>query len=107
MLTNTTYGGLSGTNVFWDFVELPSQIMENWCYEKQSLELFARHYQTDEHIPMMFIEKLKKLALSTRVTSPQTIGFGFLDLSYHSKDATAIIDVKGHESAILKGAVYK
>ena len=103
MLANTTYGGLSGTNVFWDFVELPSQIMENWCYEKQALELFARHYQTDEHIPMDFIEKLKKLAhFQQGLQTLRQLGFGFLDLTYHSKDATAIKDVKGHESAILK-----
>ena len=46
MLANTTYSGLSGTSVYWDFVELPSQIMENWCYEKEALELFAFHYET-------------------------------------------------------------
>ena len=104
MLANTTYGGLSGTNVFWDFVELPSQIMENWCYEKQALELFARHYQTDEHIPMEFIEKIKKLThFQQGLQTLRQLGFGFLDLSYHSKDATTIKDVKGHESAIQKG----
>ena len=47
MLANTTYKGLSGTNVSWDFVELPSQLLENWCYEKEALELFAKHYKTD------------------------------------------------------------
>jgi len=46
MLANTTYPSLSGTNVYWDFVELPSQILENWCYEKEALELFATHYET-------------------------------------------------------------
>ena len=103
MLANTTYAGLSGTNVFWDFVELPSQIMENWCYEKQALELFARHYQTDEPIPMEFIEKLKKLAhFQQGLQTLRQLGFGFLDLSYHSKGATAIKNVKAHESAILK-----
>src|SRR5699024_3882787 len=62
MLANTTYPGLSGTNVYWDFVELPSQLMENWCYEKETLELFAKHYQTGELIPMEYVEKIRKAA---------------------------------------------
>ena len=103
MLANTTYGGLSGTNVYWDFVELPSQIMENWCYEKQALNLFAIHYQSDEPIPMEFVEKLKKLThFQQGLQTLRQLGFGFLDLSYHSKEATAIKDIKTHESAILK-----
>lgn len=103
MLANTTYGGLSGTNVFWDFVELPSQIMENWCYEKQALNLFAKHYQSDEPIPMEFVEKLKKLAhFQQGLQTLRQLGFGFLDLSYHRKEATAIKDIKTHEIAILK-----
>ena len=59
MLANTTYPSLCGTNVAWDFVELPSQLMENWCYEKEALELFARHYESSEVIPMHWIEKIK------------------------------------------------
>src|SRR5690606_9832479 len=51
MLANTTYPSLSGTSVYWDFVELPSQIMENWVYEPETLALFAKHYQTGETIP--------------------------------------------------------
>ena len=60
MLANTTYSALSGTNVFWDFVELPSQIMENWCYQPESLALFAKHYKTQEVIPQEMVEKIKK-----------------------------------------------
>jgi peptidyl-dipeptidase Dcp len=52
MLANTTYNSLSGTSVSWDFVELPSQVLENWCYEKEALELFAKHFETGELIPM-------------------------------------------------------
>ena len=62
MLADTTYSSLSGTSVFWDFVELPSQIMENWCYQPEALELFAIHYKTDEVIPSEMIRKIKKAA---------------------------------------------
>ena len=65
-LANTTYGGLSGTNVYWDFVELPSQIMENWCYEKEALELFAKHYRSQEVIPWNTLIKLKKQLIFSR-----------------------------------------
>ncbi len=102
MLANTNYGVLSGTNVYWDFVELPSQIMENWCYEKEALELFARHYQTDKVIPMEFIHKIKKAAhFQQGLQTLRQLGFGFLDLSYHDSQATDIQDIKQHETAIL------
>ena len=62
MLANTTYPSLSGTSVFWDFVELPSQVLENWCYEKEALKLFATHYETGEVIPMSLVKKIKESA---------------------------------------------
>ncbi len=60
MLANTQYKSLSGTSVSWDFVELPSQILENWCYEKEALELFAKHYQSDELNPLTLVKKIKE-----------------------------------------------
>ena len=98
MLANTTYPTLSGTNVYWDFVELPSQILENWCYEKEALELFAKHYDTGEVIPMDLIEKIKKS--STFHEGMQTlrqISFGLLDMSWHGQNPSNIIDVKKQE----------
>ena len=100
MLANTVYPSLSGTSVAWDFVELPSQIMENWCYEKEALALFAKHYKTGESIPMELIDKIK--AASTFQQGMQTLrqlSFGLLDMSWHGVDPTEINDVKQHETA--------
>jgi len=100
MLADTVYPSLSGTSVAWDFVELPSQIMENWCYEKEALALFAKHYETGESIPMELIDKIK--AASTFQQGMQTLrqlSFGLLDMSWHGVDPTEINDVKQHETA--------
>lgn len=103
MLANTTYPSLSGTSVFWDFVELPSQVMENWCYEKEALELFATHYKTGEVIPMDLVEKIK--ASATFLEGIQTLrqlSFGLLDMSWHGVDPTNILNVKAHENKAFK-----
>tara|TARA_R110002096_G_scaffold2186_2_gene11556 strand:- start:13530 stop:15566 length:2037 start_codon:yes stop_codon:yes gene_type:complete len=103
MLANTTYPSLSGTSVFWDFVELPSQILENWCYEKEALELFAKHYKTGETIPMDLVQKIKES--STFHEGMQTLrqlSFGLLDMSWHGQDPKQIKDVKAFESDMFK-----
>ena len=98
MLANTTYPSLSGTSVYWDFVELPSQIMENWCYEKEALELFARHYETGEIIPMDLVEKLRASAtFQEGMATLRQLSFGLLDMAWHGGDPTSITDVKSHE----------
>ncbi len=103
MLANTTYPSLSGTQVFWDFVELPSQLMENWCYEKEALELFAKHYQTGEVIPMELIEKIKKAAnFHEGMQTLRQLSFGLLDLSWHAGDPSTITSVKAHEVEAFK-----
>lgn len=84
MLADTVYGSLSGTSVFWDFVELPSQIFENWCYEKECLDLFARHYQTGQVIPKEYIEKLKESATYHEAyATVRQLSFSLLDMSWH------------------------
>ncbi|WP_223032931.1 M3 family metallopeptidase [Hanstruepera marina] len=98
MLANTTYPSLSGTSVFWDFVELPSQVLENWCYEKEALELFATHYETGEVIPMELINKIKASAtFHEGMQTLRQLSFGLLDMSWHGQDPSQITNVKVHE----------
>ncbi len=98
MLADTTYPGLSGTSVYWDFVELPSQVLENWCYEKEALELFARHYETGEVIPMELVTKIKESATFMEgMATLRQLSFGLLDMSWHAKDPGNIKNVKEHE----------
>ncbi len=100
MLANTVYPSLSGTSVYWDFVELPSQILENWCYQKETLELFATHYQTGEVIPMELIEKIKASAtFHEGMQTLRQLSFGLLDMAWHGSDPSAMKDVKEFEKA--------
>jgi peptidyl-dipeptidase Dcp len=86
MLADTQYPTLSGTSVKWDFVELPSQFLENFCYEPEFLKTFAKHYKTGEVLPD---EKIEKIAQSKNfMEGYQTLrqlGFGLLDMNYHTK----------------------
>ncbi|GAB5526061.1 MAG: M3 family metallopeptidase [Roseivirga sp.] len=103
MLANGTYGSLSGTSVYWDFVELPSQILENWCYEKECLDLFAKHYETGEPIPEELIQKIKDSAnFMEGYQTMRQLGFGKLDMAWHGQDNSAVEDVAAFERAILE-----
>ena len=104
MLANTTYPSLSGTSVYWDFVELPSQVMENWCYEPEALALFAKHYETGEIIPQHYVEKIKESAsfLEGMATLRQ-LSFGLLDMAFHSNKPTEIKDIKTFEKEAFDG----
>ncbi|MBU0553966.1 M3 family metallopeptidase [Myxococcota bacterium] len=84
LLTEATVESLAGTDVAWDFVELPSQIMENWCWSKPALDLFARHFETDEPIPDALFAKLKA-GRTFRAASAQArqLGFCAVDLALH------------------------
>lgn len=98
MLPNTIYESLAGTNVYWDFVELPSQFYENFCYEPEALELFAKHYETGEIIPQELIDKVKNA--SSYMDGYQTmrqLSFGLLDMAYHANDPSTITAVQEFE----------
>lgn len=103
LLANTTYPGMSGTSVYWDFVELPSQLMENWCYEEEMLARFAKHYQTGETLPKKFIDKIKlsRQFLEAMATVRQ-LGFSFLDMAWHSQDPSAVTSLKEFENEQFK-----
>lgn len=108
MLANTIYPSISGTNVFWDFVELPSQVLENWCYEKEALEIFAKHHKTGEVIPDELIQKIKKSAtFHEGMATLRQLSFGMLDMSWHSINPSKIDNVKEHEEkAFLNTQLY-
>jgi len=99
MLANTTYPSLSGTSVYWDFVELPSQIMENWCYEPEALALFAYHYETGEMIPMELVRKIKESAsFQEGMATMRQLSFGLLDMGWHGQDPSNITNIKTFET---------
>lgn len=97
VLANTIYPNLSGTSVKWDFVELPSQFLENFCYEPEFLKTFAKHYQTGEILPD---EKIQKISDSKNFMegyqTMRQIGFGLLDIAFHS-ESEKVGDVKTFE----------
>lgn len=85
MLANTAYPSLSGTSVYWDFVELPSQILENWVYESETLGFFAKHYQTGENIPQVYVDKIKESSnFLEGLATVRQLSFGLLDMGWHA-----------------------
>jgi oligopeptidase A len=102
-LSRVPVRSLAGTNVPWDFVELPSQIMENWTMEQEALHMFARHYETGESVPEALFEKMKR-ARTFRAANAQVrqIGFGMVDLKLHREfDPDASQDVMEFARDIL------
>ena len=93
MLSNVTYKSLASPNVLWDFVELPSQIMENWLGEKETLQLFAKHYETGEIIPDSLIEKIKTSStFNAGINGLRQLTFGFLDMAWHTGNPNNFTD---------------
>ncbi len=108
MLANTNYVELSGTNVKRDFVELPSQVMENWAMEPEYLKSFAKHYETGEVIPNELIEKLKRAQnYQAAYMNVRQLSFGYLDMAWHTVTDTVTTDVKSfEEKAWAKTQLY-
>jgi len=99
LLSNCTYAGLASPRVEWDFVELPSQIMENWVLEEEALSLFAFHYQTGEVMPKELIEKVKSAQNYMKGWSNiRQLTFGMLDMDWYTADPATITDVKAFEA---------
>jgi peptidyl-dipeptidase Dcp len=105
MLTDCTYESLSGTNVKRDFVELPSQIMENWAWEKEWLDMWAAHYKTGEKIPEAILVKLREsLTYNEGYASMRQLSFGFLDMAWHTLKEPFNGDIVAFERAAMVAA---
>lgn len=103
MLAKGNYESLTGTSVYWDFVELPSQILENWCFEKECLDLFARHYETGEKIPEDLVEKIKKASnFQQGYQTVRQISLGLLDMAYHMTEPEKINAIPSFENDVME-----
>ncbi len=105
MLAEGKYKSITGTNVYWDFVELPSQIMENWVKEKECLDLFAHHYETGEAIPESLVDRIRESArFMEGMQSLRQLSFGLLDMAYHGHLPVDLSDIKALEAVVMKPA---
>lgn len=103
MLAEGTYPSLTGTSVYWDFVELPSQIMENWCYEPEALALFAKHYETGEVIPKDKIDRIVESATFLEgYATVRQLSFGYLDMTWHHATSEISQSVSELEESVFK-----
>ena len=103
LLSNVTYRSLAGTSVPRDFVELPSQIMENWAAEPEVLKIYAKHYKTGAVIPEVLVQKLKKAgAFDQGFTTTEYLAAALLDLEYHSQTKDITVDANTFEKAAMK-----
>lgn len=103
LLSQCTYRSHAGTNVYWDFVELPSQIMENWALEPEALRMFARHYQTEEPIPVELVKKLRRSSqFQAGYRTMRQLNFAFLDMAWHNQDPSQIKSVVDFEKEVTQ-----
>ena len=102
LLTQCTYPSLSGTAVARDFVELPSQVMENWCWEPQVMQTYARHYKTGKLMPKELMDKIQKAGTFNQgFINVELLAASFLDMDYHMMKDTANFDVTKFEKTSL------
>lgn len=100
MFANTHFQSMSGTNVYWDFVELPSQIMENFAVEKDFLNTFARHYQTNGPIPEELVKRIVDASnFNVAYACLRQVSFGLLDMAWYTRRTAFDGDVKEYEKA--------
>ena len=105
MFANTTYRSLSGTNVYWDFVELPSQLMENFATEKEFLNTFAKHYETGENIPEDLIQRIVDASnFNVAYACLRQLSFGLLDMAWYTRTEPFDGDVQLYERKAWKKA---
>lgn len=98
IFARSRYASLSGTNVFWDFVELPSQFMENYAYQEAFLQTFARHYETGELIPTALIERIQRASrFNAAYACMRQVSFGLLDMAYYTRTTALTEDVRSYE----------
>lgn len=98
MFADTTYHSLSGTNVYWDFVELPSQLMENFAIEKEFLHTFARHYLTGELIPDELVQRIVDSSnFNVAYACLRQISFSLLDMAWYTRNTPFEGDVRAYE----------
>jgi len=103
IFADTVYSSMSGTNVYWDFVELPSQIMENFAIEKDFLNTFAKHYQTGENIPEEWIQRLVDASnFNVAYACLRQLSFGLLDMAWYTRTEAFEGDVRSYEKQAWK-----
>ena len=106
IFANTRFASLSGTNVYWDFVELPSQIMENWAVEPEFLNTFARHYETGEPIPQELIDRIQQSRnFNVAYACIRQVSFGLLDMAFYTLEQPFEADLQEFEQQAWKRAM--
>ena len=106
IFANTRFASLSGTNVYWDFVELPSQIMENWAVEPEFLNTFARHYETGEPIPQELIDRIQQSRnFNVAYACIRQVSFGLLDMAFYTLEQPFDADLQEFEQQAWKRAM--
>lgn len=102
LLSECRYRSLAGTNVYWDFVELPSQLLENWVAERETLDTFAKHFETGALIPEDLSKKLKTSEqYLAAYQAMRQVSFASLDMAWHAADPSGVDDVEAFEKSVM------